>query len=64
MRIRVTYSVEVTERGRAAIARYYGGDGLASREEIQSELQQVGEVGLDAIIGDGETWLREDEANA
>lgn len=36
MKVRVTYTVEVSDEYRRALASYYGGAGLATREEVQA----------------------------
>ena len=43
MRVRVAYTVEVTDEFRRAIRRYYGQDGMATRAEVVAWQRQYGD---------------------
>jgi hypothetical protein len=43
MRIRISYAIEVDDDFRRAINRFYGKDGLATREDVVSWMRAYGE---------------------
>jgi hypothetical protein len=58
MRVRVTYTVNVTDDYRRAIRAYYGRDGLATRAEVQQWLWSYGNSMDDDLA---EPWAEEEE---
>ncbi len=56
MRVRVTYTVDVTDDYRRAIRAYYGLDGLATRAEVQQWLWNYGNSMDDDLMA----WAEEE----
>lgn len=52
MRVRVAYTVEISDDFRRAINIYFGREGLATREEVQSWLRTHGNQGDDDLMQD------------
>lgn len=50
MRVRVAFTVDVTDEFREAINRYYGRPGLATREEVRSWFLRYGESMSDDLL--------------
>lgn len=49
MRVRVVQTVEVSDEYRRAIRRYFGGDGMATRDEVRQWVMRFGET-MDADL--------------
>ena len=52
MKIKVEYTVEVTDDYRRAIRMFYGQPGLASREEVRRWMERYGSSGDDDLMHD------------
>ena len=59
MRVRIEYTVEISDEIRREINRHYGKDGLATREDIKQWYEDFG----DSMNGDLSMWA-DDYANA
>jgi hypothetical protein len=58
MKVRISYVVNVTEEARRGMRRFYGRDGMATREEIQQWYREFGasmDDDLQAEYGDART---------
>lgn len=55
MKVRVTWTATWDDEARRIIAEVYGDEGeeLASRETLKGLMQDLGEMGLDELIGHG-----------
>jgi len=47
MKVKITYTVQVSESERRGIAKHFGDKGLASRKDVKHFLVQNGKSGLD-----------------
>ena len=52
MKVRVCYTIAVDDLYRRAIRHFYGGEGLATREEVQSWNRQYGSSCVADILDD------------
>ena len=52
MKVRVAYTIEVSDDYRRAIRVYYGREGLASREEVQDWIKRYGTSEDDNLMSD------------
>jgi hypothetical protein len=52
MRVRVAYTIDVSDDYRRAINLYYGKLGLASREDVQRWARSFGSAGDDDLMRD------------
>jgi hypothetical protein len=52
MKVRVTYTVEVSDELRRAIRAYYGQEGLATRQEVQEWYEHYGDSNNDDCLYD------------
>ena len=59
MRVRIAYSVDVSDEIRRAMSAHYGGDGLASRQDIKQWYEAFGE----SMNADLSMWA-DDQAEA
>lgn len=57
MKIRIVQTINVDDEYRAAINRYHGQDGLASREEVRDWVMRYGESMDDDIMTDYVEYL-------
>ena len=52
MRVRITYSVDVSDRFRAAIRQHFGRAGFATRKEVQRWFREYGDSVSDSVLDD------------
>lgn len=52
MKVEIRYTFEANEYMRKALAYFHGREGLATRDEIKSWMQQNGEMSIDDLLGD------------
>ena len=58
MKVRISYTVEISDDWRRQINEHYGRDGLASREQVKTWYRSFGES-MDDELSAG--WIGEDE---
>jgi hypothetical protein len=60
MRVRIAYTIDVSDEYRRAIREYYGQEGLATREEIKNWWREYGES-MNENLALGRTRLGPDD---